>query len=190
MNFSGRAGRGFFRVTDVLFRTLERLTGAQVIREITEFFEVAESILEPFSAHAARARRLLRERQTAFVIVTGANPHQLDEASDFAGALDGMGIRVSNIVVNRWLPALEETAPELPRAFDRSALAERVRYWHAALERLAHRQTEAIKALEARDGAEVVRVPEMPGAVHSLSGLRDLSDRLCATTSPSSPDKS
>jgi len=188
VNFSGRAGRGFFRVTDVLFRTLERLTGAQVIREITEFFEVAESILEPFSAQAARARRLLREQQTAFVIVTGANPHQLEEASGFAGALKGMGIRVSNIVVNRWLPALEETAPELPPGDDLSELAERVGYWHAALERLAHRQTEAIKALEAQNGTELVRVPEMPGTVHSLSVLRNLSDRLCATTSPSSTE--
>jgi len=188
MNFSGRAGRGFFRVTDVLFRTLERLTGAQVIREITEFFEVAESILEPFSAQAARARRLLREQQTAFVIVTGANPHQLEEASEFAGALDAMGIGVSNVVVNRWLPALEETAPELPDSIENSKLAERVRYWHAALERLAHRQTEAIKALEAQDGAGVVRVPEMSGAVDSLSGLGELSDRLRTTTSPSSTE--
>lgn len=188
LNFSGHAGRGFFRVTDVLFRTLERLTGAEVIREITEFFEVAESILKPFSAQAARARRLLREQQTAFVIVTGANPHQLEEASEFAGALDGMGIRVSNVVVNRWLPALQETAPELPQSGEGDDLAGRVRYWHAALERLAHRQTEAIEALEARDGAGVVRVPEMPAAVHSISGLCGLSDRLRTTTSPSSTE--
>jgi len=122
------------------------------------------------------------------VIVTGANPHQLEEASEFAGALDAMGIGVSNVVVNRWLPALEETAPELPDSIENSKLAERVRYWHAALERLAHRQTEAIKALEAQDGAGVVRVPEMSGAVDSLSGLGELSDRLRTTTSPSSTE--
>lgn len=180
LTFSGRAGRGFFRVTDVLFRTLERLTGAQVIRDITEFFEVAESILEPFSAQAARARQLLRDKTTAFVIVTGANPHQLQEASDFSAALDRMDIQVGNIVVNRWLPALQQQAPDVPEAVDSDELAARVAYWHAALERLARLQTEAIDALQAESAPGLVRLPEMPGAIHSLEGLAELCDRLCS----------
>jgi anion-transporting ArsA/GET3 family ATPase len=178
LTFSGRAGRGFFRVTDVLFRTLERLTGAQVIRDITEFFEVAESILEPFSAQAARARKLLRDPSTAFVIVTGANPHQLDEASGFSQALDGMGIQVGNVVVNRWLPALQDRAPEVPEALSSNELSQRVEYWQAALEHLARLQTEAIDALEAQGAPGLVRLPEMPGAIHSLEGLAELCDRL------------
>lgn len=179
LTFGGVAGRGFFRVTDVLFRTLERLTGAQVIRDITEFFEVAESILEPFSAQAARARQLLRDRQTAFIIVTGPNPHQLEEASGFSTALDRMDIKVGNIVVNRWLPALQAGAPDVPDALDSDELAERVAYWQAALERLARVQTEAIDALQAEGTPGLVRLPEMAGAIHSLEGLGELCDRLC-----------
>lgn len=180
LTFSGRAGRGFFRVTDVLFRTLERLTGAQVIRDITEFFEVAESILEPFSAQSARARQLLRDRQTAFLIVTGANPHQLEEACGFSAALDEMGIKVGNVVVNRWLPPLQDKAPVVPDALASEQLAARVEYWQAALERLARVQTRAIDALEAQGVPGLVRLPEMPGAIHSLEGLAALCDRLCA----------
>jgi len=179
LTFSGRAGRGFFRVTDVLFRTLERLTGAQVIRDITEFFEVAESILEPFSAQAARAQRLLRARQTAFIVVTGANPHQLRAAAGFSSTLAEMGMRVGDIVVNRWRVPIEQDVPEVPEAIASDALADRVSYWGAALEQLTQVQTRAIDTLAADSGhLSIIRVPEMPGSIHSLQGLVSLSNHL------------
>ena len=182
LNVSGRASRGFFRMTDVLFRALERLTGAQVIRDITEFFEVAESIFEPFNAQAARARQLLRHPSTAFVIVTGASPHQLKEASRFSAALGPMGIAVANVVVNRWLPPLRDETFEATNHLAGNAadddLAARVAYWHAALERLARCQTESIEALAAEGAPGLVCLAEMPGTIHSLEGLTELSERL------------
>ncbi len=179
LSFSSKAGRGFFKVTDVLFRTLERLTGAQVIRDITEFFEVAESILQPFSAQAARAQRLLRDRKTAFVIVTGANPHQLRDAGSFLETLKSMGIRVSGIVVNRWRQPISRKPPQLPDAIASEKLSERVTYWANALEHLAHRQTQAVEDLSAQsEDAAVIRVPEMSESIHSLEGLSALSEQL------------
>jgi anion-transporting ArsA/GET3 family ATPase len=179
LTFSGKAGRGFFRVTDVLFRTLERLTGAQVIRDITEFFEVAESILEPFSKQAERARRLLRAAETAFIVVTGANPHQLREAADFSATLSKMSIQVGDIVVNRWQAPIEHEAPDIPEAVASDALEERVAYWAAALEHLASVQSSAIDDLAEDAGqSSVIRVPEMAGSIHSLQGLLRLSDHL------------
>ena len=183
LTFGGRAGRGLFRMTDVLFRALERLTGAQVIRDITEFFELAESILEPFNAQAARARELLRERSTAFVIVTGANPEQIEQARAFSAALGPMGIQVADIVINRRLTALRETAGERPEAPAGDDLAARIAYWDSALEHLAHGQNEAIEALEAAlspAGPGLLSLPELSGAIHTLEGLDELSQRLCS----------
>jgi len=180
LSFGGRAGRGFFRMTDVLFRALERLTGAQVIRDIAEFFEVAESILEPFNRQAARARDLLRDRSTAFVIVTGPDPQQLDDAARFWKALGPMGIAVANIVVNRWLPPLRQKSakPPDPEPAAGDGLGARISHWHAALERLARQQTRAIESLEASGAPGLVRLPELPGTVHSLEGLSQMSKRL------------
>jgi len=181
LSFSGKAGRGFFKVTDVLFRTLERLTGAQVIKDIAEFFEVAESILQPFSAQAARAQRLLRDPRTAFVIVTGAHPHQLRDASSFSDTLKQMRIGVANIVVNRWRMPVADDPPEVPEAIASEALDERVAYWAAALEELAHQQTQAIEELTSgSDAAALIRIPEMADSIHSLEGLFLLSDQLLA----------
>ncbi|MEE4329900.1 MAG: ArsA-related P-loop ATPase [Wenzhouxiangella sp.] len=185
LSFGSRAGRGFFRMTDVLFRALERLTGAQVIRDIAEFFEVAESILEPFNRQAARARDLLRDRSTAFVIVTGPDPQQLTDAERFWKALGPMGIAVAHFVVNRRLPALHEPGDRPRQAAIRGELARRVAHWDTALEDLARRQNQAIAALTDAGAPGLIRLPELPGTIHSLNGLSEMSDRLSSNAEPS-----
>jgi anion-transporting ArsA/GET3 family ATPase len=176
-----RAGRGFFRLTDVFFRALERLTGAQVIRDITEFFRLAESIFQPFSAQAARARELLRHRSTAFLIVTGPNPQQLSDASRFWRSLGPMDISVANVVINRWRPPLRTTAA--PALESDASLAARIAGWDAALETLAQQQDRAIKALAAEGAPGLLRLPELRGTIHSLKGLIEMSERLGASDS-------
>lgn len=176
-----RAGRGFFRVSDVLFRALERLTGAQVIGDIAEFFQLAECIFQPFNAQAARARRLLRARSTTFVIVTGPGVQQLRGAQRFWQALGPMGINVAHLLVNRWRPPLGQTAD--PPTNPDDALARRVAAWHAALEDLAQQQNRAIDALAAECAPGLIRLPDLPGTIHTLDGLSEMSKRLLSSHS-------
>ena len=178
LSFGGRAGRGLFRMSDVLFRALERLTGAQVIRDIAEFFRVAESILEPLNAQAARAQALLRDRSTAFVIVAAPDPQQLMEAARFSSALGPMGISVAHVIVNRCRPPLRDARERLPESGDGETLAARVAAWDAVLEDLAHRQSQAIDALEATGAPGLIRLDELRGTIHSLEGLSELSEAL------------
>ncbi len=180
INFGGRAGRGIFRVSDVLFKALNRLTGANVIRDIGEFFQVAESILEPFSEQAEQAQALLRQPETSFVVVTGPYPHQLDEAGEFQSRLSAMQIRVGALVVNRWLAPLGPEKPELPDAVAASALEDRMAYWASALEGQAHEQTQAIDQLEEETDIPVIRLPELDTDIHSIEGLTELQWRLRA----------
>jgi anion-transporting ArsA/GET3 family ATPase len=176
-----RTGRGFFRMTDVLFRALDRLTGAQVIRDITEFFRLAESIFQPFNAQSARAQEILRHHSTAFLIVTGPEAQQLADASRFWKALGPMGISVSNLIVNRCRPPLRSRAEPAPD--QDNDLAGRITRWDAALEQLAHEQSRAIAALVAEGAPGLVRLPELRGTVHSLDGLHAMSERLLSDES-------
>ena len=178
IQFGGTAGRGFFRVTDVLFKTLERLTGANVIRDIGEFFQVAESILEPFSQQARRAQALLRRAETSFVVVTGPYPHQLIDADQFRVKLHQMQIDVSALVVNRWLKPALAHSPERQPAVQSEQLAGRMAYWALELERLAHQQTDAIDRLAAQCPHPVLRLAELDGDVHTMTGLARLAERL------------
>ncbi len=178
IQFGGRTGRGFLRMTDVLFRTLERLTGAQVIRDITEFFQVAESILEPFSEQSKRAQALLRDVGTTFLIVTGPHRHQLDDAEGFQTRLAELEIDVGGLIINRWMgaPFLPDRGP--PPVTGSEQLAERVAYWSQALNHLAGEQAQAIESFEQKAICPVHRVAELQSDIHSLSGLVELSERL------------
>lgn len=178
IQFGGTAGRGFFRMTDVLFRTLERLTGANVIRDIGDFFQVAESILEPFNRQARQAQALLRRADTSFVIVTGPYPHQLVDADRFRTKLGQMQIGVSALVVNRWLKPQLDQRPARQPAVQSHQLVERVAYWALETERLAHQQTESIDQLSGRSSQPVIRLPELGKDVHSVAGLMQLSEML------------
>lgn len=174
ISFGGKAGRGFFKVTDVLFRALEKLTGANVIRDIAEFFQVAESILEPFGRQAGQAKALLRRPETSFVVVTGPREYQLEDAVSFQGRLRAMHIRVAGILVNRCLSVhLDESPPALPDQAQ-SALPPRVAYWASALERLAQDQDETIARARERSGLPVLALPELPSGLHAIDGLLTL----------------
>ncbi|MGY6555287.1 MAG: ArsA family ATPase [Wenzhouxiangella sp.] len=178
MQFGGTAGRGFFRVSDVFFKTLERLTGAGVIRDIGDFFRVAESILEPFSQQARKAQALLREAQTAFAVVTGPYPHQLEAADRFRVKLGEMNIQVGALIVNRWLQPQLPTPPAAQAATHADPLGRRMAYWGMELERLAHEQTRAIEALSQVCPHAIIRLAEMDHAGDSLASLAEMADRM------------
>lgn len=185
VQFGGRTGRGLFRVTDVLFRTLERLTGAQVIRDITEFFEVAESILEPFSEQSDRAQALLRDPGTSFLIVTGPNRHQLEDAHVFQTRLTDMQIRVGAIIANRWLGPPSALQAPTPKPLAATQLSGRLAYWAGALDHLASEQTRAMDDMEKQARVPLQRVAELDTEVHSINGLIELSARLLRSTQTS-----
>lgn len=178
IQFGGSAGRGLFRISDVLFRTLERLTGAGVIRDIGDFFRVAESILEPFGNQARRAQLLLRQPSTCFMIVTGPYPHQLADADDFRRRLGEMGIGVGALIVNRWLQPELGHKPQARQAIRGEQLGERLAYWGLELERLAQQQTEAIEQLSASSPKPVIRLPELDTDSEVLGGIGRLADLL------------
>lgn len=170
ISVGGKAGRGFFRVTDVFFRALERLTGSGLIHEIAEFFKIAQAILEPFQSQGAQADALLRRSDVTFFIVSGPHHHQLDDASEFSQKLSQMGIKVSGMLVNRWLA---QVAPQqqLSEAPDLSTLEHRVQTWAARLEAVARRQDEAIRSVEAKHNQTLTRIPVFDGDIHSIEGL-------------------
>lgn len=178
MQFGGTAGRGFFRVSDVFFKTLERLTGAGVIRDIGDFFRVAESILEPFSQQARKAQALLRQPQTAFAIVTGPYPHQLEAADRFRIKLAEMNIQVGALIVNRWLQPQRSTPPAARAATHSDPLGLRMAYWGMELERLAHEQTRSIDDLSRASPQPVVYLAEMEHAGDSLASLAEMANRM------------
>jgi len=179
LNFGGRTGmRLLRRGTDMFFSAVERLTGPGLIREIADFFQLAEAILEPYKQQADRAEALLRSHETTFLIVSGANGHQLDEAHAFRSALSRLSINVSGLIVNRWLAPVTESERVLDQVQPDDALAGTAVKWFRRIERWAHMQTAQIE--KAADGLDipVVRVPVMDEDIHTVTGLHAVADYL------------
>ena len=108
----GRALKAFIRPTGlgmkVLSRgaapflaALRRVTGVDLLSDLTTFFGLLGDMTEDFSERAAQVEKLLRAPTTAFVLVTSAQPAAIDEAVWFRRTLGEGGLPFAGVIVNR-----------------------------------------------------------------------------------------
>jgi anion-transporting ArsA/GET3 family ATPase len=185
--FSGLGGRVGWNVLrrgkDMFFGALEKLTGAGVLQEISEFFQIAEAILEPYRHGAGRAEALLRDPQTRFVVVTGPAPHQIDEAARFRAKLSELGIILGGMVVNRRLPTRVPSGTTWPSPTDAAdRLIHDILAWTGRMEDMARAQHADTSRLAAATALPLVTVPVFDDDVHSIAGLGRLAAALRAPT--------
>jgi anion-transporting ArsA/GET3 family ATPase len=96
----GPLGRG-------LAAWLDRLVGLDLLRDMVEFFRAFGPLYDGFHERATEVRRLLRGRQTGFVLVAGPGEERIADTLFFARRLRDAGHDLRLIVVN-------QTHPQLP----------------------------------------------------------------------------
>jgi anion-transporting ArsA/GET3 family ATPase len=171
-------------------RMADRLLGADVLTEVTEFVRDLQKIYAGVQQRARDVYHLLRSSQVGFVLVTTLEPAPFGEAEYFASRLREYRMPLRGVVVNRTLP---------DSLRDRTALAtaqaltddERLPAWLS--KRLGHRVTsESLRAIgdrwlqfhaiaerDARQlsrldrfgGGEAVRIPLFSEEASELQGL-------------------
>ena len=166
-------GRG----TGVFMAMLGRVTGADLLRDLSEFFGAFAEMAQGFRERAARVRELLGDPGTTFLVVTSPRRDAIDEALFFRRRLDEAGMPFGGAIVNRVL----EAPPEPDAALERDlvalldgdeALAHTVARTAGDLRGLAVRHRERIAMLERElRGRPVLQVPHLAGDVHDLAGL-------------------
>jgi len=98
----GRLGwRVFHRTTGTVFRMIERVTGAEFLRDVSEFLAGLADAFDIFRSRADEVLELLRSDGTAFVLVTRTDPVALGEASFFFQRLREGGLPLGACVVNK-----------------------------------------------------------------------------------------
>ena len=171
------AGRG----AGAAFAVLERVSGVELLREVSEFLRAFDSMADDFRARAARVKELLGDPATAFVAVTSPRPESVGETIFLAGRLRGSGMRLAGAVVNRvhdgpplgpgdHAELVRLVGPELAQkvaigAHDARALAERDR---GGLERLRRELAHA----------PLIEVPDLEAGVNDIAGLARVSRHL------------
>lgn len=161
-----------------VLRGLERFTGLGLVREIGEFVQMIESLMDGLRARVDAVGSLLRSEATRLVLVAAPEPRLTAETETLARALGGIGLRVHGVVVNRALPQQvfgpAASAPAPPAGLP-PGLGRRLERAFDDMRALAGRQAAVLAPLLATAGAPVVaEVPLLaspPGSLDDLVAL-------------------
>lgn len=173
---TGLAAKVVGRSTSVVFSVLKRLTGVDLLQDLSVFFRALGGLIEGFKERAAGVKELLADESTTFIVVTSPEREPVEEAIFFAGKLRDAGMRFGGLVVNRVHP-LDGGPPEadveaLEAALGDAKLAAKVARAYAEERTLAERDTTAIEHLRAETGeADPILIPQLDGDVHDVDGL-------------------
>jgi anion-transporting ArsA/GET3 family ATPase len=184
----GRAMKAFVRPTGAGMRVLglgaspvlaalKRVTGVDLLSDLTTFFGLLGDMTNDFSLRAAQVERLLHADTTAFLLVTSAQREPIDEAIWFRRTLQTSGLPFAGVVVNRvHHDLLGDSEPEDVAAMLAGRLGPELAAKVAANFRdyhvLARRDHNNIARLAAElDGSPLLLVPQLDDDVHDVAGL-------------------
>jgi anion-transporting ArsA/GET3 family ATPase len=170
---AGFGGRIIGRGTGVAFGLLRRVTGVDLLEDLSVFFRALGGMVDGFVARADRVAALLADPATTFLIITSPRHDPVQEAIFLHRKLRDKRMPFGGLVVNR-MHAPPESAPPPPRlaAEVGDELAGRVAASARQLAALAARDAANVAHLRTELGdPPVVVVPERQDDVHDVEGL-------------------
>jgi anion-transporting ArsA/GET3 family ATPase len=181
------ATRVMSRGTSVVFAILKRLTGVDLLDDVSLLFRSLGGLIDGFRERAAAVKALLSDPATTFLIVTSPEREPVAEAIFFRGKLREARMPFGGLIVNRAtiLDAGEHGDPAAVAAQLGEqlgdALAAKVAASVEDLQLLAARDAESIERLKAElDEPEPIVVPLLDGEVQDIEGLLALYRHLAA----------
>jgi anion-transporting ArsA/GET3 family ATPase len=162
---------------------LEKITGAQMLRDTTEFFESVEGIVGQASDRIQVVERMFASPTTGFLAVTSPERESVEQAVAFWELLEERHYRFVGTIVNRiepLAPGSLATNDDL-EAIDGIDASFATRIVAAQLDHseLASRDRARLDELaDATGDALTISVPRLPRIVNDLAGLRELAPYL------------
>ena len=161
---------------ETILRALERFTGIRLLAEVADFVSGFEGMIDGFQSRADAVRRLLRDPETAALLVTSAEPLTVEETIAFYRELDRAGLCVGAVVMNRTVPerllGRARRGTTMPRDLRR-----KLREARRELEALADRDRRMAASLRAVVyGLPIAMIPAFPRDVASLEALREIAE--------------
>jgi anion-transporting ArsA/GET3 family ATPase len=204
----GRTGFRLFRFgSATILRTVERVTGLEFLRMISEFLLAFEGMLEGFRERARETERLLRSEGCGFLLVAGPDPTQTRLAASFSARLQEEQVHLLGLIANRvrvWPgdappPVLDEAEQaratdhlrkslvEVGAPFDARSVADTLVATAARQAHLARTDAQNLQALVERlpiEPDQARTIPLLAEDVHALDAL----DRISRFVFEDGPD--
>jgi len=159
-----------------LLKGLQRWTGLDLLRDLSDFAAAFEGMTEGFSTRAAEVDDLLRSPETAFVLVTTLEPHTIDTTIRFHAQLAEGGFRVAGIIANRVVafPEVGEVQASVEESLRSKLMAN-----YSDLRELSRRDQRALRLLHRQTGCPLLAaVPVNSEGPTSLAALEGFAKQL------------
>jgi anion-transporting ArsA/GET3 family ATPase len=180
----GLTARLFGRGTALVFSIFARVTGVDMLSELSRFFRSLGGVIDGFGQRTRAVQSLLRSEETGFVIVTSPEPEPAREARFLVERLAATGLPTPELLVNRvHLDGLEgrsaDAVCELLSGSLGEGLARRVASNLADFDVLAQRDQATVRELSAMlDGRTPTIVGHLDEEVQDLLGLARIARQL------------
>ena len=180
----GASARLFGRGTAFVFTIFSRVTGIDMLAELSRFFGSLGGVIDGFGAQTRSVAELLRDDATTFAIVTSPEAEPAREALFLAESLAQAGMTRGALIVNRVNSyGLHGQAPVRAATLLESELGERLAARVAAnladFDVLARRDAATVERLARAWGEDApVQVPQLDADVQDLAGLARVARHL------------
>ncbi|MDX6650692.1 MAG: hypothetical protein QOJ97_2643 [Solirubrobacteraceae bacterium] len=184
---AGLAGRIVGRGTGVVFGVLKRVTGVDLLQDLSVFFRSLGGLIDGFKERAKQVNALLADPGTTFLLVTSPEREPIDEAIYFWRKLKAARMPFGGVIVNRVHhdeaadADPDEVAAELEDELG-AKLARKVADNFRDYQLLARRDEANIERLATKlDERRMALVPHLDDDVHDIAGLERIQRYLFAS---------
>jgi anion-transporting ArsA/GET3 family ATPase len=161
------AGRG----GSLLFSAMKKVTGVDLLNDLSEFFANFSDMASGFSERAQRVDELLRSDKSTFLLICSPENEPVDEAIFFRRVLKEQKLPFCGAIVNKVRPDYYRAKKQLPENLD-PELAARVLENYDRQRLLGKRDAENITRLEKSLSTDnLIQVPLFSEDVHGVEGL-------------------
>jgi anion-transporting ArsA/GET3 family ATPase len=183
---TGFAGRMVGRGTGMVFVVLRRVTGVDLLEDVSVFFRALGDLLGGFRERATAVNGLLGDPGTVFLLVTSPEREPIDEAIFFWRKLKAARMPFGGVIVNRVHHREAEGDPDEVVAALAGKLGEELARKVADNFRdyqvLARRDQRNIARLAGKlDDDRILEVPYLDEDVHDVDGLAGIGRFLFAS---------
>jgi anion-transporting ArsA/GET3 family ATPase len=185
--------KGPFRLmstaVNMAMSVMNKVLGAQVLTDVQTFVAAFDTLFGGFRKRADKTVALLREPQTAFLVVAAPQNDALREASYFTERLRAENMPLAGVVLNRVtnsdatdLSAERSlAAAEKLEEADKSPLTAALLRLHAdKMQQVVADHKRADRFKRGHRSIPTIEVPALADDVHDLSGLRQIGELLTA----------
>jgi anion-transporting ArsA/GET3 family ATPase len=186
---TGLATRIVGRGTGVVFSVLKRVTGVDLLQDLSVFFRSLGGLIDGFKERAKQVNALLADSETVFLLVTSPEREPIDEAIFFWRKLKAARMPFGGVIVNRVHhdEAPDADADEVAAALEDELgpkLAAKVAENFRDYQVLARRDRANIERLADKlDDRRLVLLPYLDEDVHDAGGLARINRFLFASDS-------